>query len=65
MAMMPQELYLQLNNTFARVREAEREATRLEREAMDLRNAAQQDVRALYNVLNAADITLQPVKEAK
>jgi hypothetical protein len=56
---MPEKLCYALNRAFQAVRDAEKEAARLEAEAQEARDAAQKDLQEVYNMLNRATIKLK------
>ena len=58
--MMPEELYYKLNAVTDHIRNAERLAVKLEQEAQEIRDRAMVGVGELYDMLNAATITLSP-----
>lgn len=55
---MPQEIYHALNRAFQEVREGEREAVELERQAKECRDNAFKAVKEVYDKINAAFPTL-------
>lgn len=46
---MPQDLYYQLNRVFADVRDAEKEAAKLEHEAQEIRDRSVRFMQVTYN----------------
>lgn len=50
---MPTELYHALNRAFSAAREAEKEATQLERAAEDARDRGHREVQVVYDLINA------------
>ena len=57
---MPEELYYKLNNVTANIRNYERDACKLEAEANEIREKSWKEIQELYDMLDAATITLSP-----